>query len=457
MLPRSRPGALIVALVLGWGILGVVNAAAAPPGNDDFSNAREIGALPFEHITGTRDATSETTDPNCFGRRHTVWYSFTPLETGSVVGSTAGSDFDTTLSVYTGTRPDRTRIKCDDDSGPGSTSLIRFKAVAGQTYHFMAGSYRRSGGRLTFGLIDSPPLCFGLLPTILGTSGDDVIEGTTGRDVIVGLEGNDVIVGNGGQDSVCGNDGNDSIEGAELAKGNEGDDSLSAALAESSRLWGGDGNDIVTGEFGSDNLFGGQGDDVMRGNEGFDTLQDFHGSNEFYGGTGSDQISPGRSTAVVVGGPGPSADFLFYFLPSDISGVAVDLAAGTVLVEGTFPQTVHGIEGAYGTRGSDTFIGSDGRDVFLGLGGIDTMIGAAGDDYLRAEAESGSATIWGSEGDDYIEGSFGDDQLSGDAGDDELRGWPGDDNLDGGDGIDGLDGGQDSDSCVNGERIINCE
>jgi serralysin len=52
-------------------------------------------------------------------------------------------------------------------------------------------------------VVRSYQLCQGLEPTILGTSGDDVLVGTPGRDVIHGLGGNDVIDGGGGDDVIC--------------------------------------------------------------------------------------------------------------------------------------------------------------------------------------------------------------------------------------------------------------
>ncbi len=45
--------------------------------------------------------------------------------------------------------------------------------------------------------------CQGFEPSILGTSGDDVLVGTPGRDVIHGLGGRDVIEGGGGDDVIC--------------------------------------------------------------------------------------------------------------------------------------------------------------------------------------------------------------------------------------------------------------
>jgi len=46
-------------------------------------------------------------------------------------------------------------------------------------------------------------LCEGLEPTILGTSGNDILVGTPGRDVIHGLGGRDLIDGKGGEDVIC--------------------------------------------------------------------------------------------------------------------------------------------------------------------------------------------------------------------------------------------------------------
>ena len=473
MLPRSRSGALVAALALGLGILGVVDAAAAPPRNDDFRDARAINALPFAHRTDTHDASTESTDPYCRGRKRSVWYSFTAPEAGWVVGSTAGSNYDTTLGVYTGTRRNLTRVKCDDDSGPRSTSLVFFRATAGEQYHFMVASHRLTAGRkfrLVFGVESSPSPCFGRVPTIVGTPGDDVIEGTPGNDVISGLAGNDTIVGNGGSDRACGHEGTDTIERVRQAQGNEGDDSLTAPPGQNAELLGGDGNDTLVGGFGGDYLNGGQGDDVLWGHEGNDYLEDPQGGNELYGGQHDDVLVPGRGTGVIVAGAG--FDLLDYDRLG-IQGIAIDLTAGTILVEGIFAQTVDEVEYVIGTPSPDTFMGSDGDDWFEALGGADTMDGSFGSDFLvggrgddiitgssgddRLWGSAGSDSIWGSEGDDSIDGEHGNDQLSGDTGDDYLAGGSGDDNLDGGDGVDGLNGGRHSDSCVNGERIINCE
>ena len=61
--------------------------------------------------------------------------------------------------------------------------------------------------------IDLEERCNGLLPTIKGTNGNDVLTGTNKVDVIMGLGGNDVITGGNAKDVICGGAGNDTING----------------------------------------------------------------------------------------------------------------------------------------------------------------------------------------------------------------------------------------------------
>jgi Ca2+-binding RTX toxin-like protein len=103
--------------------------------------------------------------------------------------------------------------------------------------------------------IDLDERCQGLVPTIRGTNGDDVLTGTTGVDVIMGLGGNDVITGGNEKDVICGGAGNDTVSG------DNGDDVLS----------GGFGDDTVNGGNGDDTLVGGPGTDVLNQGRGTGT------------------------------------------------------------------------------------------------------------------------------------------------------------------------------------------
>ncbi|WP_369056006.1 ExeM/NucH family extracellular endonuclease [Kineococcus terrestris] len=124
---------------------------------------------------------------------------------------------------------------------------------AGDPALYAADPYRSSDhDPVVFG-IDLDERCQGLVPTIRGTAGDDVLTGTNGRDVIVGLGGNDRISGGNGDDVVCGGAGNDTVSG-------------------------GNGDDVLLGGFGDDRLAGENGDDALVGGPGTDVLDQGRGS-----------------------------------------------------------------------------------------------------------------------------------------------------------------------------------
>ena len=129
----------------------------AEPPNDNADGATVVLGLPFSDRTDTSCATTAPDDPNCFGRGHTVWYSFTPDQDTRVEGNTFGSSYDTTLSVRTGS-PGATTIACDDQAGGTNQSRVRFDAVAGETYFFMVSSFFGGpGGDLVFSVVVAPP------------------------------------------------------------------------------------------------------------------------------------------------------------------------------------------------------------------------------------------------------------------------------------------------------------
>ena len=117
----------------------------------------------------------------------------------------------------------------------------------------------------------TPPSCpAGLVPTIVGTAGNNDILGTPGNDVIFGLGGNDRIFGGGGNDTICGGDGDDELSGG------DGNDTIYGD-GGNDRISGGNGNDVLVGGAGVDRISGDAGDDVI------DTL-DGAGNDFFVGG-----------------------------------------------------------------------------------------------------------------------------------------------------------------------------
>jgi predicted extracellular nuclease len=118
---------------------------------------------------------------------------------------------------------------------------------------YAADPYRSSDhDPLVIGL-DLTERCQGLVPTIRGTEGDDVLRGTNGVDVVMGLAGDDVLTGGNGDDVICGGAGNDTLTGD-------------------------NGGDVLLGGFGDDRLSGANGGDVLVGGPGADTLDQGRGT-----------------------------------------------------------------------------------------------------------------------------------------------------------------------------------
>ena len=120
-------------------------ALAQVPSNDDFDNATVIAGLPFQDSLDTTEATTAADDPDCAGNGHTVWYAFTPGADVTITANTSGSDYDTTLSAYTGSRGALEQVACNDDSGSLQSRIV-FAATSGTTYFFMVGSFFDSPG-----------------------------------------------------------------------------------------------------------------------------------------------------------------------------------------------------------------------------------------------------------------------------------------------------------------------
>ena len=127
--------------------------------NDDCEDATPLGRsdLPFMDIADARGAGSELSEPEttCGSTStpegsHSVYYSFKndstlPLE---MELSTAGSEYDTVLQVYTGSCPSTLPEACDDDSGPGLTSELTLSAQPGATYLIKVSSWGEGGANI---------------------------------------------------------------------------------------------------------------------------------------------------------------------------------------------------------------------------------------------------------------------------------------------------------------------
>jgi hypothetical protein len=164
--------------------------AQAAPANDDIASATVIPGLPFaDGPLDTTEATTARDDPDCAGNGPTVWYAFTPAADAFVLADTFGSDYDTTLSVYTEEGGALTQLACNDDFN-GLQSGVPFEATAGTTYYLMVGSFASGpGGSLIFSIdVAPPPLVFDLAMGAKGTvtpkTGVATVRGTVGCNVL---------------------------------------------------------------------------------------------------------------------------------------------------------------------------------------------------------------------------------------------------------------------------------
>lgn len=360
--------------------------------------------------------------------------------------------------------------------------------------------------------------------TITGTALSDVIVGGAGNDTLYGGDGNDLFLletgddgidvynGGGGIDAVQGSQGEDIIrlsifsgnKTVEIIDGGEGTNTIVGTAANNvldfsqttlvniSGIFGGDGNDtltgsdaadVIVGELGSDVLIGGDGDDVFpvtAGDTGFDRYVGGDGIDTILGTDGDDMIristySGDNRVEIINGGDGYDT-----IVGSDANNV-LDLSGTTLIsieslggsagndtLTGTDgPDTIDGNLGSdvlFGGGGDDIFpitAGDTGFDRYVGGDGMDTVLGTEGDDviYLSAfsgantveliDGGSGANTIVGSSANNvldfsgttlaniaWIDGGDGNDTITGTASADVIMGNQGSDVLDGGDGDD---------------------
>lgn len=301
-----------------------------PPANDDFDQAIQVGSLPFEHTQDTSEASTVADDPSCIRKLRTVWFEITPsrddLAKSNVVAvSTAGSDYATTVSVYTGARGALQQVSC----GGRQT---RFAAEAGQTYFVMVGSQTIDGGslRLTMTNVPPPPPPANLKLRVNRTgftstlTGDAAVQGeiTCSKEtrVTVGLTLRQRGARADSSDRfVC---QNKKIAWSVSASGNfeKGEAAAQVTLYPSDggarkrfegtirltpctligtagrdKLAGLSKDDVLCGLAGNDNLIGRGGNDKLRGGGGNDRLD---------GGPGNDDLQGSGQADTLIGGPG---------------------------------------------------------------------------------------------------------------------------------------------------------
>jgi len=200
-------------------------------------------------------------------------------------------------------------------------------------------------------------------------------------------------------------------------------------------LFGGSGNDTVTGASGADRLFGQAGNDTLIGRGGNDVLFGGGDNDTLTGGVADDQVFGQAGNDRMIWNPGDDTDL-------NEGGAGTD----TVEVNGgngaeQFTTTANGSRVRFdrvtpapfsldiGTAETLVVNANGGDDRYSATGNLAALIkttvdGGAGNDALLGG--NGADTLLGGDGTDFVDGNQGDDTAFLGAGDDTFQWDPGD-------------------------------
>jgi Ca2+-binding RTX toxin-like protein len=233
------------------------------------------------------------------------------------------------------------------------------------------------------------------------------------------------VFGLAGNDTITFDEANGALPKGQLF-GGSGDDTLT----------GGSAADLLFGEAGNDSLLGKGGDDLLFGGAGNDSLTGGAGNDQAFGQAGNDAMiwNPGDGTDLNEGGDGNDSVFVnggngaetFTVTPNG-TRVRFDRTtpAPFSIDIGTTENLLVNMNG-----GDDTFTASNGLATLISL----SVVGGAGNDTITGS--DGNDRLSGGDGNDLIVGGRGNDTVFLGAGDDTFVWNPGD----GSDSVEGDDG-----------------
>jgi Ca2+-binding RTX toxin-like protein len=264
-----------------------------------------------------------------------------------------------------------------------------------------AGQILVNGGAVAV-IGGTPTVANTSLIQVFGLAGQDVIaldeaNGALPKANLFGGGGNDILTGGSGADQLFGQAGNDTL----LGKG--GNDALFGG-ADNDTLTGGDGDDQAFGQGGNDRMIWNPGDDtdLNEGGADVDTV-------EVNGGNGAEQftatangtrvrfdrlnpapfsIDIGTSEKLVLNANGGDDSFSATGNLATLIGITVDGGAGN--------------DRLLGGNGADLLVGGDGNDFVDGNQGNDTALLGAGDDTFQWDPGDGSDVVEGQDGTDTM-------------------------------------------------------
>jgi hypothetical protein len=181
-----RVGGFNAAQGAGTLTLSGLNCGPQPPANDDCANAQWLAAGTRANGTTTLATDDGTATCGSAADSADVWYKYRARTSGQVtVDLCTGTNYDSVLSVHSGSCGALTQVVCNDDSC-GLSSSVQFNATAGTTYYIRVAGYQGATGN--FGVLVTggggviPPLnddCNNRAGISLGTSSFNTTGATT--------------------------------------------------------------------------------------------------------------------------------------------------------------------------------------------------------------------------------------------------------------------------------------
>ena len=343
--------------------------------------------------------------------------------------------------------------------------------------------------------------------SIIGTSGNNVIETDAGVQTVSGAQGNDSISTGAANDLIYGGSGVDTMEGGTgddtyhvdtssdrvIENDGQGHDlvvaSASYALRDHSQHvedleLSGTGNtngigngrqNVITGNSGNNTLNGAWWNDVLYGGDGDDVFDDDQGADMMYGGRGDDTYYVDHVGDRIFEEVGEGQDVVFSSVSISLRSNSQNLfdltltGSNDIFGIGNWQNnTITGNSGnneLNGAFGNDVLYGGDGNDTFRDDQGADMMYGGRGDDMYFVDNAGDRIFEDPGQGDDNVSSSVsfslrdnsqhlfdltltgsGDIDATGNWQNNTLTGNAGSNTLDGAWGNDVLEGGADSDT-----------
>ena len=261
---------------------------------------------------------------------------------------------------------------------------------------------------------------------ILGNGGAVAIQG--GAPTVANTDRIQAF-GLGGADAIALNEANGALPAA-LLFGGSGNDTLTGGSG-GDQLFGQSDNDVLLGRGGADLLFGGDGNDTLTGGDGDDQMFGEGGNDRFIWNPGDDtdlhEGGAGIDTSEVNGGNGAESFTIasngarvrfdrvdpapFSIDIGTVENIVLNMNGGDDRLDASALTAANAQLTADGGAGNDTITGGQGNDTLLGGDGNDLVTGGRGNDVALLGGGDDSFVWRPGEGSDVVEGQAGTDTL----------------------------------------------